>query len=79
MAVGVGLFGLCLALLLNRSTVRVGHGDMTHWYTLHARLRSGRSVKVMPNCPLEVIRAVEHLVEKRLGLVDAPVAGEHQG
>lgn len=114
-AVGVGLFYFCLVSLFNRTTVRVGRGelcvahgpfywpgrlripvdnikqlycthkkrtdsdgDTTHQYTLTAQLGSGRAVKLVPNSELEVIQAVEQLVEKYLGIVDGPVRGEHR-
>jgi DNA-directed RNA polymerase subunit RPC12/RpoP len=113
-AVGLGLLYACLAMLFNRTTIRVGRGqlavkhgpiyfpggrtvpvdDIEQLYCtrefragskgdngprheLSAKLKSGRSIKLLPgNMDADVIQAVEHLVEKHLGIEDRAVPGE---
>jgi hypothetical protein len=113
-AVGLGLIYAVVTMLLNRTTLRIRHGQLqvTHGpiyypggrtlavddidqlycgtaagqsadgkagikFALHARLKSGRTVVLFPALgDVGLARAVEQLVERRLGIADQSVAGE---
>jgi predicted RNA-binding Zn-ribbon protein involved in translation (DUF1610 family) len=48
-------------------------------YPLRAMLKSGRVVDLLPrNSEHDVARAVEHLIERHLGIEDRVVSGEHR-
>jgi hypothetical protein len=53
-------------------------GSVHYKHSLMLKLKSGRAVKLLSSTSdYEVARAVEHLVEKRLGVENVRVAGEH--
>jgi hypothetical protein len=52
-------------------------GRMHIRYPLVAQLKSGRAVSLLPfNSDRDVARAIEHLIERHLGIEPHPVAGE---
>jgi hypothetical protein len=54
-------------------------GGSAHAYPLCVKLKSGRELQLLPtNNEVDLARAIEQLVEERLGIRDASVPGEHR-